>query len=58
VLAVHSTSQQSHVSPPLAVGPAAPAQRETPLDILARRFASGDITADEYEKAKKLLTDS
>ena len=27
----------------------------TPLDILARRFASGEITAEEYQQARKLL---
>jgi uncharacterized membrane protein len=31
------------------------AVRETPLDILARRFASGEITPDEYERARDLL---
>jgi uncharacterized membrane protein len=29
--------------------------RETPLDILARRFASGEITAEEYEHGRDLL---
>ncbi len=29
--------------------------RETPLEILARRFASGDITAEDYERARDLL---
>jgi len=29
--------------------------RESPLDILARRFASGEISADEYQKARDLL---
>jgi uncharacterized membrane protein len=28
---------------------------ETPLDILARRFASGEISAEEYERARDLL---
>ncbi len=32
-----------------------PGSRETPLDILARRFASGEITAEEYQKARDLL---
>jgi uncharacterized membrane protein len=32
-----------------------PAQRETPLEILARRFASGEITAEDYQKARDLL---
>jgi uncharacterized membrane protein len=32
-----------------------PPQHQTPLDILARRFASGEITAEEYEKGRDLL---
>ena len=34
---------------PLQAGPAAP------LDILQRRFASGEISAEEYQKARDLL---
>jgi uncharacterized membrane protein len=29
--------------------------RETPLDILARRFAAGEIDADEYRRFRNLL---
>jgi uncharacterized membrane protein len=29
--------------------------RETPLEILARRFASGEISAEEYERGRDLL---
>jgi putative membrane protein len=29
--------------------------RETPHEVLQRRLANGDITADEYEKRKALL---
>jgi putative membrane protein len=29
--------------------------RETPEEILARRFASGEITAEDYERARDLL---
>jgi uncharacterized membrane protein len=29
---------------------------ETPLDILARRFAKGEITAEEYQKGRDLLS--
>ncbi len=29
--------------------------RESPLDILARRFASGEISAEEFQKARDLL---
>ena len=32
-----------------------PMQRETPLEILARRFASGEISAEEYQRARDLL---
>ncbi|GAC1642023.1 MAG: hypothetical protein PVS3B2_12530 [Candidatus Dormibacteraceae bacterium] len=31
------------------------ASRETPEEILARRFASGEITAEDYERARALL---
>jgi uncharacterized membrane protein len=31
------------------------AARETPQEILARRFAAGEITAEEYERARDLL---
>ncbi len=48
--------------PAYPLGPPAPMQaapppagRETPLEILARRFASGEITADEYQRARDLL---
>jgi hypothetical protein len=34
---------------------ASPPQRETPLEILQRRFASGEITAEEYQRARDLL---
>jgi putative membrane protein len=33
-----------------------PAMRETPLQILDRRFAAGEIDADQYKKARQLLT--
>jgi putative membrane protein len=29
--------------------------RETPREILDRRFAKGEINADEYQRAKELL---
>ena len=30
--------------------------RGTPLDILQRRFAAGEISAEEYERRKAVLT--
>ena len=35
--------------------PPQPAMAEAPRDILARRFASGDITAEEYQRARDLI---
>ena len=35
--------------------PAQQGPRETPLDILARRFAAGEITAEEYQRGRDLL---
>ena len=32
-----------------------PAPVETPLDTLARRFALGEISAEEFERARNLL---
>jgi len=29
--------------------------KESPLDILKRRYASGEITKEEYEERKKIL---
>ena len=32
-----------------------PPMGDTPLDILARRFAAGEINADEYQRSRDLL---
>jgi len=32
-----------------------PASRETPLDILLRRYAAGEISTNEYEERKAVL---
>jgi uncharacterized membrane protein len=43
-----------HTFPPSVPMPPLPPS-EAPLDILARRFAKGEITAEEYQKARDLL---
>ena len=30
-------------------------KRDSPIDVLKRRFASGEITKDEYQEMKKIL---
>ena len=32
-------------------------KKDSPLDILQKRFASGQITNDEYQERKKILED-
>jgi uncharacterized membrane protein len=51
VWAIQSSSRNTLPAGPTPGG----SQRETPLDILARRFASGEITAEEYERGRDLL---
>jgi len=54
IWAVRSSGHPAYpVGPPAA--PMGTLPRETPLEILARRFASGEITAEEYERARDLL---
>ncbi|MHB8588353.1 MAG: SHOCT domain-containing protein [Candidatus Dormibacteraceae bacterium] len=58
VLAVRASSRTTYPIRTLGTqmgAVATPAARETPLEILARRFASGEITADEYERGRDLL---
>ena len=33
-----------------------PALPESPLDVLKRRYAAGEISAEEYEQARKTLS--
>ncbi len=56
VVALIAWSVRSSASTVAPIG-AFPMQsaRETPQEILARRFASGEITAEEYERARDLL---
>ena len=44
-------ARHNKVATPLISAP----HKETPKDILDRRFANGEITADEYKTAKDLL---
>lgn len=37
------------------ITPPSQPQAESPLDIVGRRFASGEITADEYQRARDVL---
>ena len=46
----------TQTSPPSPGAPPAPAASDTPLDILARRFAKGEITAEEYQRGRDLLS--
>ena len=60
ILIVWAVRQQPpHMQPPPPGTPMPPMPPvrppETPLDILARRFASGEITAEEYQKGRDLL---
>ena len=52
----HALSPTSSLpSAPMALWTGQVGTRETPLDILARRFASGEITAEEFERGRDLL---
>jgi uncharacterized membrane protein len=57
VLAIQAAARTPYPAgaPPMQMGTVPPQARETPLEILARRFASGEITAEDYQKAKDLL---
>ena len=57
VVAVHAATRTAYPTgvPPMQMGAAPQPARETPLEILARRFASGEITAEEYQRARDLL---
>jgi uncharacterized membrane protein len=52
VWGVRTSSMAPH---PVGVLPMQTGALETPQEILARRFASGEITAEEYERARDLL---
>ena len=52
IWAVVRISKGSHKSAAQIIAP----HKETPKEILDRRFASGEISADEYQRAKDLLS--
>ena len=55
IAAVQAASRppQQTFPPSAPMPPSGPS--EMPLDILARRFAKGEITAEEYQKGRDLL---
>ena len=56
VLVVWALTRSQPMAPPYPPQPPyGPQPPPAPLDILARRFASGEISADEYQKARDLL---
>jgi uncharacterized membrane protein len=57
VWAVRASGRPAYpvAAPSAQTGASLQAVRETPLEILARRFASGEINAEEYERARDLL---
>jgi uncharacterized membrane protein len=50
VWAFRAIAGPARISPPTQ-----PVMAETPHDVLARRFASGEITAEEYQRARDLI---
>jgi len=55
VLAVTSSHRGAYSASAAPMQPGPAPARETPTEILARRFASGEITADEYQRGVDLL---
>jgi putative membrane protein len=55
VWAVARSSPRPMSAPPYSPPPPAAPGRESPMDILQRRFASGEINAEEFQKARDLL---
>jgi uncharacterized membrane protein len=53
VLAVTASHRGTYSTAAAQAG--SPPARETPTEILARRFASGEISAEEYQRAMDLL---
>jgi uncharacterized membrane protein len=51
IWAVRAMSAGTLMRPP----PVSPVPVETPLDLLARRFAKGEISAEEYQSSRDLL---
>jgi uncharacterized membrane protein len=55
VLVIWAVRSSGRPAYPIGPAPMPAAPRETPLEILARRFASGEISAEEYLRARDLL---
>ena len=57
VWAVRASGRPAYpvAAPLVQAGTPLQAVRETPVEILARRFATGEITAEEYERGRDLL---
>lgn len=55
----HTTAppQAGKVMPGQTVAPPQAGFPESPLDIAKRRYASGEISSEEFEKIKRALTD-
>ncbi|OLC14661.1 MAG: hypothetical protein AUH32_05015 [Actinobacteria bacterium 13_1_40CM_66_12] len=55
VLVIWAVRASGRPAYPIGQPPMPPPPRETPLEILARRFASGELSAEDYERARDLL---
>jgi uncharacterized membrane protein len=52
IFVIRALTGSSSLRKPVATAAAA----ETPLEILARRFAAGEISAEDYQKARDVLS--
>lgn len=53
IVVIRALTGSSSLRKPVATAAAA----ETPLEILARRFAAGELTAEDYQKARDVLSE-
>lgn len=52
IFVIRALTGSASMRKPLTTAPAA----ETPAEILARRFAAGEISAEDYQKARDVLS--